>query len=449
MKLALLCLIVAVTVVRAQYASDDEIYNAWADFKATTTKPYASQDEENYRFSVFAQNYQQIYLHNSDPDRQFEMEVNFFADLSDDERASYLGLQAPEGRDLSGGYSVTSVAGLPATVDWRDYRNANNQPILNPVKDQGQCGSCWAFAANGALEAAWAQSTGNLVNLAEQQLVDCQQGGSCNGGWMASAYNAVKKAGGVDTTATYPYTAVGSSCKFNINNVGATVSGYVELAEGDEAALQAAVAQRPVAVAIMVTSTFYSYKSGVYSNTNCGTSVNHGVIVVGYGTENGVDYWLVRNSWGPNWGDKGHIKMVRNKNSNCQIACCGIYPLVGSGPSPASSPSKSPASSPSKSPAPSPSKAPQPSSSPARTLAAPTNVVAKAGLSVTFKGDTQAEYHYVYAGGFNNGQWYSASSCTNGACTAQMSAAGATYVYVISYCSTTGYSSWSSLAYVN
>merc|ERR1712135_141011 len=176
---------------------------------------------------------------------------------------------------------------------------------VTPVKDQGQCGSCWSFSSTGALEGQHFRATGNLVSLSEQNLVDCsKENYGCNGGDMQLAYDYILSNKGIDTEASYPYTARDGRCKFSTANIGATISDYEVLPSGDEAALVDALASiGPIAIAIDASHmSFQFYSSGVYVENRC---------------ENGSDYFLVKNSWGTSWGLKGYIKMARNKNNMC------------------------------------------------------------------------------------------------------------------------------------
>jgi cathepsin L len=257
--------------------------------------------------------------------------MNRFGDLTAEEfKVLYNGMRINASQIVQSGnvHTHDNRFELPDSVDWR------TKGVVTAVKNQGQCGSCWAFSTTGSVEGMSAIKTGKLVSLSEQNLVDCS--GSfgnygCNGGLMDSAFKYIIANKGIDTEASYPYTARDGNCKFNRANVGATISSYADVQSRSESALQNAIANLgPISVAIDAGhSSFQLYKSGVYYEPKCSpTQLDHGVLAVGYGTDSGKDYYIVKNSWGTDWGMQGYILMSRNKNNNCGIATMSSYPKI-------------------------------------------------------------------------------------------------------------------------
>merc|ERR1712159_93463 len=205
-------------------------------------------------------------------------------------------------------------------------------------KNQQRCGSCWAFSTTGSVEGAYFIASGKLQSLSEEDLVQCDHNGDqgCSGGLMDNAFTWISQ-NGICSESSYPYTSGGGvtgTCKKSCTPV-VTLTGHTDVPSKDETALKAAVSQQPVSVAIEADkSAFQLYSGGVLDNSACGTNLDHGVLVVGYGTD-GKDYWLVKNSWGASWGEQGYIRMVRNKNQ-CGISQEPSYPTgaTAAGPSP-------------------------------------------------------------------------------------------------------------------
>ncbi|XP_052088277.1 procathepsin L-like [Mytilus californianus] len=216
---------------------------------------------------------------------------------------------------------------IPSEVDW------TKKGYVTPVKNQGRCGSCWAFSATGSLEGQHFRKTGKLVSLSEQNLMDCSSkygNEGCNGGFVGASFAYVKENRGIDTENGYQYQGKVGSCRYTQSNIGATITGHTVIKKGDENQLKEAVATvGPVSACIHADKKFQLYKRGVFNNPSCNSyRTNHCVLVVGYGTQSNDDYWLVKNSWGNRWGIDGYILMSRNKDNQCAIATSAMFPLM-------------------------------------------------------------------------------------------------------------------------
>jgi cathepsin L len=316
------------------------VQHLWNKFKKSHGKTYLSEEHESYRFDIFKRNVDIIEKHNSEYAmgmHKFTLGVNMFADWTVEEyRSRLLGTRknATHGvrhRGLAIFMRLPKEIKLPESIDWRE------KGVVTPVKNQGQCGSCWSFSATGALEGQHARASGKLVSLSEQQLVDCSKkfdNNGCNGGLMDNAFKYVQEIGGLETEETYPYKGHEGKCKFNKALAVVTCSGYVDIPSQDENALKEALATiGPVSVAIDATEEkFMLYKEGVFVDDTCESTddaLNHGVLAVGYGIDEKTktEYWIVKNSWGPSWGEEGYIRMGRIRGS-CGIATSASYPLV-------------------------------------------------------------------------------------------------------------------------
>ena len=316
-------------------------WKEFQNFQERFSKRYSNLQELESRFSVFKKNFIEILAHNADYTQNFTLGVNQFTDLTPEEfKYQYVsGLMAKEDEDednlaLYGCKSFSSSAiDTPVSIDWR------TKGAVNPVRDQGQCGSCWAFSATGAIEGAWAISKGQLMDFSEQELVDCATGfhyGShgCNGGQMDGAFKFVSENGQCAET-SYPYTSGVSKTSGNCQKCSSVskISSCSDVKANDQISLKGAVSQQPVAIALSAdTKIFQSYSGGVITSSACYTSLNHGVVIVGYGTENGINYWLVRNSWGASWGLDGYVKIARSDSTDdpgvCGIAMQPSFPTV-------------------------------------------------------------------------------------------------------------------------
>nr|QBH22539.1 papain-family protein [Oldenlandia affinis] len=300
---------------------------SFARFAHRYGKSYSTVEEIKMRFEIFRENVRMIKSHNR-KGLSYTMGVNEFADMTWEEfRKHRLGAAQNCSATSKGNLKLGNDV-IPEEQDWRE------SGIVSPVKDQGHCGSCWTFSTTGALEAAYAQAFGKGISLSEQQLVDCAgafNNFGCNGGLPSQAFEYIKFNGGLDTEEAYPYTGKNGLCKFSSQNIGVRVIDSVNITLGAEDELKYAVGTvRPVSVAFEVVKGFRFYKEGVYTSTTCGNTpmdVNHAVLAVGYGIEDGIPYWLIKNSWGPDWGENGYFKMELGKNM-CGVATCASFPVV-------------------------------------------------------------------------------------------------------------------------
>ena len=311
------------------------VFNATAlpsfyEWTGLTGRTYTDMAETLYRKGVYDRNLERIMKHNSEG-HSWTMTVNKFADLTADEfKARFTGGYMPASKKNTKvgrlGKTRQVYKDLPAGVDWR------TQGAVTPVKNQQQCGSCWSFSSTGSIEGAWAIAKGQLVSLSEQQLVDCstaQGNQGCNGGMMDYAFQYVIQNGGITTEDEYPYTATGpNNCSATGKPIAATISSYTDVPANSDEALMFAVSKQPVSVAIEADqAAFQFYTSGVMSAA-CGTNLDHGVLVVGYNS----DAWVVKNSWGPDWGDNGYIQLARGSaydpSGQCGILMSASYPVV-------------------------------------------------------------------------------------------------------------------------
>jgi len=318
--LIVLALVAAASAWKVRQAGTFETAD-FAAYKAKYGKSFGA--EENMRHENYLRTVAKINNHNAEYDQgkhTWFMGENEFMDWTQEEldnrngfksfNVEYTGVYVPRGHSAD-------------SVDWRD------QGAVNAVKDQGQCGSCWAFSTVASLEGQEAIVNGKLPDCSEQQLVDCDPGSSgCNGGLMTAAFTYIKGQGkhGIDTQTSYPYTARDGTCDKSKtgdeNDVCSVINGYTELPGGDESALQDAVANiGPISIAANA-SPWSSYSGGIFDGS-CSNALNHGIAMVGFNTAE--NYWIIRNSWGTSWGENGYMRMVMGKNL-CGIADMTCYP---------------------------------------------------------------------------------------------------------------------------
>ncbi len=318
---------------------------------ASSAAPLLSTSQYEFLFSRFAQQYQKEYEvteifsrfgnfknaldivlnHNQKNSETYTLAINEFADLTDEEFNKRMGLVTVTEEVLAQHEAEAKKSGCPmmdgtvnsseSNADSLDWRASG---AVTSVKNQGSCGSCWAFSAGASAEGAWKIKSGSLVELSQQQMVDCA--GSygnhgCQGGLMTKALSWAAANGGICRASDYAYTAKDGTCKKGCTPA-AKITGSRSVS--GEAGLLSGLRVAPTTVAIYASDTAFRYYAGGVFNAACGTSINHGVTAVGFGTDAGKDYWIVKNSWGTSWGEQGYIRMIRNKNI-CGIASMPAY----------------------------------------------------------------------------------------------------------------------------
>lgn len=315
----------------AHALSNISLDEEWESWKITYRREYNGLDEESIRRAIWEKNMMFIEAHNKEYElgiHTYNLGMNYFGDMTLEEVADKLmGLQMPMSQDPINTYVPADTTKLPKSIDYRKLG------YVTSVKNQGSCGSCWAFSSVGALEGQLKKTTGNLMDLSPQNLVDCvTKNDGCGGGYMTNAFEYVSENKGIDSEESYPYVGTDQQCAYNVSGKAASCKGFKEIPQGNERALAAAVAKvGPVSVGIdAMQSTFLYYKSGVYYDPNCNKEdVNHAVLAVGYGaTPKGKKYWIVKNSWGEEWGKKGFVLMARNRKNACGIASLASYPIM-------------------------------------------------------------------------------------------------------------------------
>jgi cathepsin L len=322
MKVLLIFSVLFGLAIARPEAEYESLFTSWMQ----QHKRSYNHDEFRIRYYVWRSNLDYIEEFNA-KNSEMKLAMNHLGDLTHAEFKKYfLGFKMPE--VIPEGTLTSNPVQLPTSWDW------TSQGAVTGVKDQGQCGGCWAFSTTGSTEGCNYIKNKKLVSLSEQQLIDCSSSygnQGCNGGLMTSAMDYVIDNRGVDTEASYPYTALDGKCSFKASNVAATLSSYVNVKQGSESDLQQKVYQGPTSIAIDASqNSFQFYSSGVYSDRSCSsTQLDHGVLAVGWGTDatSGADYWIVKNSWGTGWGLKGYIWIARNAKNMCGVATMATLPI--------------------------------------------------------------------------------------------------------------------------
>jgi len=295
---------------------------SWTEFKAQHGRVY-DKEEESSRYAIFSANAQLVDEVNS-KELPYRLALNHLADWTRDEYEGLLGFKPrPIPEALRLGTHIPSGAATLPSLDWV-ARGA-----VTPVKNQGQCGSCWSFSTTGGVEGAWQIATGRLVELSEQELVDCSTANNgCGGGLMDRAFEYFE-GHNICSESAYPYHASDGNCRLPCSGVAIPrggVKGYTDV-RGGESGLLSAIQNQPISIAVDAQGTNWQLYRGGVLTAYCGQSLDHGVLAVGYGSDGRHEYWKVKNSWGAGWGEGGYIRIVRGRNS-CGISNSASYPQV-------------------------------------------------------------------------------------------------------------------------
>jgi C1A family cysteine protease len=304
----------------------DKEWNIFKNFREKFNRKYNTIDEIKSRFNIFRNNLKTINEHNNE-NKKFTLGINKFADLTNEEYSNLKGLKKEGLFKHCNSYRADTISELSESIDWTDK--------LGPILDQGQCGSCYAFSSIQQIQSSYAIKYGKILDLSEEQVVECsQRNAGCNGGNIDAVFTFAMTTP-LCLEEEYPYVSENgetSSCETKCKGV-VTVNSCYDIEENNQQDLKNALYKQPVSVAIDASTPYFQlYNGGIIDSNKCGTDLDHAVFLIGYGTENGTDYWLLRNSWSESWGDNGTFKILRTNSTNdagiCGIAMMASFSIV-------------------------------------------------------------------------------------------------------------------------
>ncbi|XP_020089331.1 fruit bromelain-like [Ananas comosus] len=327
-----LCVMWASPSAASHGEPSDPMMKRFEEWMAQYGRVYNDNDEKMRRFQIFKNNVNHIETFNNHSENSYTLGINQFTDKTNNEFISqYTGVSLPLNieTELVESFDDVDISAVAQSIDWRDYG------AVTSVRNQGSCGSCWAFSAIATVEGIYKIKTGYLVSLSEQEVLDCAVSYGCKGGWVDKAYDFIISNNGVTSAAYYPYQGYKGTCAANSVPNSAYITGYTYVQRNNERSMMYAVSKQPIAALIDASgNNFQYYRGGVYSGP-CGTSLNHAITIIGYGQDSsGTKYWIVRNSWGSSWGERGYVRMARGVSSSsglCGIAMAPLYPTLQSG----------------------------------------------------------------------------------------------------------------------
>jgi C1A family cysteine protease len=305
-------------------ASAFQVQQAFVGYIAEFGKHYETVEEFNHRLEQFSRNHVHVLEHNA-KESNFMLGHNKMSDWTEFEYKSLLNYIPDMDDENNAEFEIFEEDENATGIDWRSHG------AVNAIKDQGQCGSCWAFSAVSAMESAHHKATGKLLSFAEQQLVDCStRNHGCNGGNAGLAFNYYKTDAAM-AESSYKYTARDQRCSYNAKNTtGVKDQSYSNVTRNSSSQMKSALQKAPLSVAIEADrSVFQSYRSGIFNSSSCGTNLDHATNVVGWGSSSGTDYWIMRNSWGTSWGEKGYMRLAITSGAGiCGIQSSPLYPTT-------------------------------------------------------------------------------------------------------------------------